>query len=177
VAELTRAPAPAIAPDVTPTPEAAPADAITPPTANVGDAAATPAAVQDAASAADGGKPEPPPAPAEPRSVEANAAPEADQQEKAAPAMSAVAGNCAAAPTPADRTICGDPELRRLQHELQRAYARALDAHEDRSLLRERELAWRDARNTISDPHRLAELYEARIQKLNAATADALRRQ
>jgi uncharacterized protein YecT (DUF1311 family) len=80
---------------------------------------------------------------------------------------------CAAEPTPADRTICGVPDLRRLQGELRQAYAEALEAHQDRALLRERQLAWASARNTVSDPDRLAALYEERIRKLNAATAAA----
>jgi uncharacterized protein YecT (DUF1311 family) len=87
----------------------------------------------------------------------------------AAPAETA----CAGEPTPADRTICEDAELRRLQRELRQAYAEALAAHEARDLLRQRQLAWRDARNSVSDPQRLAGLYEARIRKLKAATADA----
>jgi uncharacterized protein YecT (DUF1311 family) len=81
--------------------------------------------------------------------------------------------DCAARSTPADRTICGDPELQRLQQELRRAYARALDAHQDRDVLRQRQLAWRDARSAVSDPDRLARLYEDRIRRLNAATEAA----
>lgn len=84
-------------------------------------------------------------------------------------------GACAAEATPADRKICGDPELRRLQRELRQAYAEALEAHEDRDLLRQRQLAWADARNTVTEPDRLAQLYEQRIRKLNAATAEARR--
>jgi uncharacterized protein len=80
---------------------------------------------------------------------------------------------CTSEPTAADRTICGDPELRQLQRELQQAYAEALEAHRDKALLRERQLAWREARNSITDPERLASTYEQRIQKLKAATADA----
>jgi uncharacterized protein YecT (DUF1311 family) len=80
---------------------------------------------------------------------------------------------CAAKPTPADRTICEVPKLQRLQRDLQASYAKALAAHEDRDLLREHQLAWRDARNDVSDPDRLARLYEQRIQKLKAATAVA----
>jgi uncharacterized protein len=86
-----------------------------------------------------------------------------------------VANGCASARTPADREICADPSLRRLQRQLQRAYAQALEAHQDRTLLRQRQLAWRDARDTVSDPGRLARLYEQRIHKLNAATAEARR--
>ncbi|MFI4966995.1 MAG: hypothetical protein ACHP9T_16715, partial [Caulobacterales bacterium] len=91
----------------------------------------------------------------------------------AEPAEPATVGACEAAPTPADREICGDAQLRRLQGELRRAYAEALDAHQDRALLRQRQLAWRDARNPVSDPARLAQLYRERIRKLNAATAAA----
>ncbi|MET0272102.1 MAG: hypothetical protein ABW360_03845 [Phenylobacterium sp.] len=87
----------------------------------------------------------------------------------------AEAGACASAPTPADREICGDPQLRRLQAELREAYAKALAAHEERDLLRQRQLAWREARNDITEPGRLAALYEQRIRRLNAATAEARR--
>lgn len=80
---------------------------------------------------------------------------------------------CAAQPNPADRAICGDPELRRLQRDLRQAYAEALEAHEERGLLRQRQLAWASARDAVSDPERLAALYEARIRRLNAATAAA----
>lgn len=88
-------------------------------------------------------------------------------------AAGGAAGACGAEPTPADREICRDPDLQRLQRELRQAYAEALEAHEDRDLLRQRQLAWRDARNTITEPDRLARLYEQRIRKLNAATVEA----
>lgn len=76
---------------------------------------------------------------------------------------------------PADRAICADPKLRHLQGELRQAYAEALKAHEDKTLLRQRELAWADARDNVTDPVQLASLYRERIGKLRAATADALR--
>ena len=102
---------------------------------------------------------------------------EATETPRTAVARAAPAGSkaCAAQPTPADREICGDPELRRLQRELRQAYAKALEAHQDRALLRQRQLAWRSDRDTVSDPQRLAMLYEQRIRKLNAATAEARR--
>lgn len=84
-----------------------------------------------------------------------------------------VARKCAAQPTPADRAICEEPELQRLQRDLRQAYARAMEVHADRDVLRQRQLAWRDARNAVSDPQRLAGLYEQRIRRLNAAAADA----
>ena len=83
------------------------------------------------------------------------------------------AKGCASEPTPADQEICGDPNLRRLQSELRQAYAEALEAHDDRTLRRQRQLAWREARNTVAEPARLARLYEQRIRKLNAATDEA----
>jgi uncharacterized protein YecT (DUF1311 family) len=106
--------------------------------------------------------PPPPPARAEAEAVRTTGTP-----------STAKATACATEPTPADRTICGVPDLRRLQGELRQAYAEALEAHQDRALLRERQLAWASARNTVSDPDRLAALYEERIRKLNAATAAA----
>lgn len=173
-------PAPAAAPiqtaALTPPPPVEPA-AVSP-AAPVPDAQPDPTTIspaaqpnaQEAVGDADSHASEPPPPPAEPvRSAEA-AAPAAER-----PVSAAVASGCASAPTPADRAICGDAKLRRLQDELRRAYAEALEAHEDRTLLREHQLAWRDARNAVTDPGRLATLYEERIRKLNAATAEALR--
>jgi uncharacterized protein len=121
-------------------------------------------------------EPPPPPAPpaAAPRKAEAETATTAETAQPAPErTVTAAAGACATAPTPADREICGDPKLRRLQGELRRAYTEALGAHQDRTLLRQRQLAWREARNTVTDPDRLARLYEERIRKLNAATAAA----
>jgi pilus assembly protein FimV len=82
---------------------------------------------------------------------------------------------CAAEPTPADRTICQTPHLQALQRELRRAYAEAMIVHEDRALLRRHELEWRDARNDVAEPQRLARLYDERIRRLHAATAEARR--
>jgi uncharacterized protein YecT (DUF1311 family) len=84
-------------------------------------------------------------------------------------------GGCQAAGSPADRAICADPDLQRLQARLRDAYADALEAHTDRTVLRQRQLAWREARNAVTDPDRLAALYEQRIRKLESATADARR--
>jgi hypothetical protein len=58
---------------------------------------------------------------------------------------------------------------------LRQAYAEALEAHADRALLRQRQLAWRSARDPVSDPARLAQLYDERIRKLRGATAEARR--
>jgi hypothetical protein len=170
-AALAPAPAPVPAPSAPiaaePAPAAAPDAAAGPPVA--------PSAAQDGGGDANSRTTEPsaPPPAALPTEEAARSAPIV-QPAPERPAA-AVARGCAGQPTPADRVICGDPKLRRLQGELRQAYAEALAAHEDRTLLRERQLTWRDARNTVSDPTRLAQLYEERIRKLNAATAEALR--
>jgi len=127
--------------------------------------ASTPTAPPEAAPAAEPSAP--PTVLAE--AADTAAAPAADAE----PAPTLAAAGCATAPTPADREICADPALLRLQRELRRAYAQALDAHQDRALLRAHQLQWREARNSVSDPDRLARLYEQRIRKLHDATADA----
>ncbi|HEY8614901.1 hypothetical protein [Phenylobacterium sp.] len=117
----------------------------------------------DAAGAAQDAAAVPPPP--EPPTVEEERVAEATGSEAA----------CDGATTPADRTICQDPALQKLQRRLREAYAQALDAHAEKSLLRQRQLAWREARNGVTDRARLAALYEARIRKLQAAAADARR--
>ncbi|MBX3482945.1 hypothetical protein [Phenylobacterium sp.] len=165
-AEVEAAPAPPPAPKETDAPLVAPAElADAPPPAPPVEVAAeyeTPA--PDAAEAA-------------PQEVaDAEPAPEPPPARKEL-AATAAPKPCPGATTPADRAICGDAELEKLQQDLRRAYAAALSAHADRDILRQRQLAWRDARNDVSDPHRLAALYSERIRKLNAATADARRQQ
>jgi uncharacterized protein YecT (DUF1311 family) len=113
------------------------------------------------------------PAVAAPDAAPAEAPPAA----RLATSATAESKGCGAQPTPADRTICGEPRLLRLQGELRQVYAEALSAHQDRALLRQRQLAWRDARSEVSDPEQLARLYGERIAKLKAATADAIRQQ
>ncbi|WP_068876099.1 MULTISPECIES: hypothetical protein [unclassified Phenylobacterium] len=118
------------------------------------------------------------PAPATSETVVAAAEPEPTPEaaDGATEAATAIDDGClAAAETPADRAICADPDLQRLQRDLRRAYAEAIAAHADRTILRQRQLAWRDARNPVTDPARLAALYQERIRKLNAATEDARR--
>lgn len=144
------APAPQSPSEAGPAPQAPPdAAEYTPPTALAEASAASPDSedlTQDAAARAA----EPQPAPA-----------------------SAPADACTGQPTPADRVICADPQLQGLQRDLRHAYAQALEAHQERGLLRQRQLAWASARDDVSDPDRLAGLYEDRIRRLNAATAAA----
>jgi len=111
------------------------------------------------------------PAPPPPEAEDQPQAPAADEGRSGQPE----AIRCSAEPTPADQAICRSPRLQRLQRELRRAYAAALEAHEDRALLRQRQLAWADARDAVGDPERLARIYEDRIRRLDAATAEALR--
>jgi uncharacterized protein YecT (DUF1311 family) len=144
----TSAPAATALPEATPSPEGA-----------------EPAPAPEVATAEPVPEPQPQP---QPQAAAAQPSPAA-----AATASGSSADDCARQATPADRTICGDAHLRRLQADLRDAYNAALDAHEDRALLREHQLAWRDARSTVSDPERLARLYEERIRKLKAATAEA----
>jgi uncharacterized protein YecT (DUF1311 family) len=141
--------------------EPAPADAVAPelaPADPAPAAEAAPAAASEIAAAEP-----PPPPPIEEKAAEPEVA-------RAEPPTA-----CHGAGTPADRAICEDPGLQRLQKALQQAYADALAAHQDRATLRQRQLAWRDARNEVADPARLARMYEARIRKLNAAAAEARR--
>lgn len=117
----------------------------------------------------------PTPAPVtEPAAASTEVAEETPDTAKPIPASTGTKA-CAAQPTPADRTICETPRLQKLQKDLRLAYADALEAHQDRDLLREHELAWRDARSPVTEPAKLAQLYEERIRKLKAATAEALK--
>jgi len=162
-------PAPAAVPVQTAAP--APQPAPTPPPA--APAAAEPrAAPEPAPEAAPEPLAEAPPA-VEPPAAEPVAQAPAGEALELPVAPPRQADACAAEPTPADRTICGDPELRRLQRDLRQAYAEALAAHEERALLRERQLAWANARDAVTDPDRLARLYEQRIRRLDAATEAA----
>jgi len=179
VAAVTPPPAPPVA---APAPDPAASEAATAISPQVAPAEAAPAATSAAPSAAPAAPaasapipapvPAPVPAPAAPIAAEPPA--KAEVASAAPTAPPAPKKGCAGQATPADQAICGDPKLKRLQAELRAAYAEALAAHEDKALLRERQLAWADARDNVSDPARLARLYEERIRKLNAATAEAL---
>ena len=157
-----------------PQPVAAPPGAA-PETAAVAPEGQAPDAAQPAPQAAEAAPETPPPAAAPaPPPAEAEDQPQAQAAEEGRSAQPK-AIRCSSEPTPAAQAICRDPRLQRLQRELRQAYAEALEAHQDRALLRERQLAWADARDAVGDPDRLAQLYEERIRRLNAATAEALR--
>jgi len=179
---LTRAPAAAAQAPVDPIAvetETAPATPLPQPPPPSAAAAPIPGAIAPPAAPA-AAPPTAPPAPEAAASTEvAEEAPAADavKPAKAIQASAVQTGSraCAGQPTPADRAICETPRLQKLQKDLRQAYAEALDAHQDRDLLREHQLAWREARNTVTEPERLAQLYEQRIRKLKAATAEAIR--
>lgn len=78
---------------------------------------------------------------------------------------------CATAPTPADRLVCSDLGLAQLHRELLEAYAHALNARVDPTVVNEDQAAWRRARAGIADPTRLGQLYADRIRELNAAAS------
>lgn len=160
--------------------ETAPATPLPQPPPPSAAAAPIPGAIAPAVSPAAVAPPIATPAPEAASTEVAEEAPAPDAVKpavKAIAASTAQAGSkaCAGQPTPADRAICETPRLQKLQKDLRQAYADALGAHQDRDLLREHQLAWREARNTVTEPERLAQLYEERIRKLKAATAEALR--
>ena len=82
-------------------------------------------------------------------------------------------GACARS-TPADRLVCNDLSLQLFDMQLQEAYRRALNARVDPVIVGEGQAAWRRARDEVSDPQRLAHLYNQRIRELDAASAAAL---
>jgi hypothetical protein len=75
--------------------------------------------------------------------------------------------------TPADRLVCRDLSLRLIDLELREAYVRALNARADPAIVDAGQAAWRRTRDKVSDPDRLARLYNQRIRELEAATAAA----
>ena len=81
-------------------------------------------------------------------------------------------GACARS-TPADRLVCNDLSLQLFDLRLQEAYRGALNARVDPVIVGEGQAAWRRARDEVSDPQRLARLYNQRIHELDAATAAA----
>jgi uncharacterized protein YecT (DUF1311 family) len=170
-AALARQPAPTPGPaaltttDPEPAPEALPDPAVGQLPSNLGEGPPSPPNAVEVARDTDSEAMEPPSNPLAGQNAQAVRTAETPR--------TAGANACATEPTPADRTICGDPQLRVLQRELRQAYTEALKAHEDRALLRQRQLAWRSTRDTVSDSDRLARLYEQRIRKLNAAATEA----
>jgi uncharacterized protein YecT (DUF1311 family) len=84
-----------------------------------------------------------------------------------------VQSSACAGSTPADRLVCHDLSLQLFDLQLHDAYRRALNARADPAVVGEGQAAWRRARDEVSDPQRLARLYNQRIRELDAATATA----
>jgi hypothetical protein len=82
---------------------------------------------------------------------------------------------CATPPTPADRLLCNDLGLNLLNHEMREAYGRAMDAGADPVAIRQTQAAWRRARDPVSDPRALAQLYDRRIRELKAMAGETPR--
>ena len=112
--------------------------------------------------------PQPTPPPPEPR-------PAATLAKAESPAAPRRLDPCARPPTPADRLLCNDLGLNLLNHEMREAYGRAMDAGADPIAIRESQAAWRRARDPVSDPRALAQLYDRRIGELKAMAGGAPR--
>jgi uncharacterized protein YecT (DUF1311 family) len=83
-----------------------------------------------------------------------------------APEPAAPPDPCRLAPTAADRLVCGDPDLRRADQRMQRAYVDALAAGADARRLDREQADWRRARDAAESADDLAGLYARRIEDL-----------
>ena len=92
----------------------------------------------------------------------------------AAPACAA-SFDCTAARAPADRIICDDAQLSRLDAELGVAYAAAADAVPRSDLLRAEQRTWITKRDKLADAEAMRRAYQDRIGELQQA-ADAARK-
>lgn len=88
---------------------------------------------------------------------------------KAAKAVS----RCRFEPTPAQRILCGSPQLQTADRRLQNAYSRALKAGADRRILEGEQAAWRAMRNSAADRREMAHLYAQRMRELDQHLAQA----
>ncbi|HVI32696.1 lysozyme inhibitor LprI family protein [Phenylobacterium sp.] len=99
---------------------------------------------------------------------------------KARPARKALApiggpalGRCLAEPTPAERALCLNPDLRTADQRMREAYDKALAAGADRQALDREQAEWRTARNMAAhSKDAVAKLYDQRIEQLTARTED-----
>lgn len=153
---------------------------------------ATPAATATAPAAA---RPAPPPtlraaspAPPRPAAAVARAAPPVRPKvqkasapaPKGRPARKALApiggpalSRCLAEPTPAERALCLNPDLRAADVRMREAYDKALAAGADRQALDREQAEWRTARNMAAhSKDAVARLYDQRIEELTARPED-----
>lgn len=99
---------------------------------------------------------------------------------KARPARKALApiggpalSRCLAEPTPAERALCLNPDLRNADRRMREAYDKALAAGADREALDREQAEWRTARNMAAhSKDAVAKLYDERIEQLTARTED-----
>ncbi|HEY3948636.1 lysozyme inhibitor LprI family protein [Phenylobacterium sp.] len=84
------------------------------------------------------------------------------------------AGPCANAASRAAQMVCADPDLAAADREMARAYRRALRSGAPPELLRRDQRDWLAAREEAArrSPRAVAELYDQRIDDLNAAAED-----
>lgn len=140
-----------------------------------GPSAAPPVLPSGAAAAASLAPPPPAPAPAPasagPTVVRGNPPPLAVQTPPAAPRADGAACTGGGA---ADQMVCGDPELAGADREMRRAYRRALAAGAAPAALRADQRDWLAIREEAARHSRqaLAQVYDQRIEELNAAAAD-----
>ncbi|MFC3071394.1 lysozyme inhibitor LprI family protein [Phenylobacterium soli] len=89
-------------------------------------------------------------------------------------ARSRAGADCASAAGLADQMICGDPEVAAADREMNRAYRRALQAVARPGALRADQRDWLAIREDAAHHSRraLAQVYQQRIDELNAAAED-----
>lgn len=81
--------------------------------------------------------------------------------------VSAPPAACRAPQTPADRLVCGRPELGELDLKMRAAYDRALAAGADRLKVDRAQAQWRGRRDRATSEDELSQLYARRIAELD----------
>lgn len=116
-----------------------------------------------------------PAAPARPKVQKASApTPKSRPARKAlAPIGGPALSRCLAEPTPAERALCLNPDLRNADRRMREAYDKAVAAGADREALDREQAEWRTARNMAAhSKDAVARLYDQRIEQLTARTED-----
>lgn len=117
----------------------------------------------------------PPPAPRGPTVLRGNPPPLSAPSASGPAAMGRTdTAGCAGAGGAADQMVCGDPDLASADREMRRAYRRALQSGAAPGALRADQRDWMSIREEAARHSRraLAQVYEQRIDELNAAAAD-----
>lgn len=84
-----------------------------------------------------------------------------------------VGNPCLKLATPGDRLVCGYPTLGYRERQLEAALERARAAGLDTTKLEAAQAAWKRNRDAVRDRKRLADLYDARIDELEATVSRA----